>query len=55
MEQIDKYYWAQDKIDQVTTGKEHREQMACERRLRQMQMKREKLEARKDMQGKDDV
>jgi hypothetical protein len=42
MEELNRYHWAQDKIEDVTSTKKHREQQACERRLRQMQRKREK-------------
>ena len=41
MQARDTYEWAQDKLDTVV-GKEHREQRARERRLRQMQARREK-------------
>ena len=46
MQSIDEYYWAQDKIDEVVTGKKHREAAACERRLRQIKSRREKEAAR---------
>lgn len=46
MQAMDEYHWAQDKIDEVVTGKEHREQAACERRLRQMQARRDKAVAK---------
>lgn len=48
MESRDTYEWAQSKIQEVTGyTKEQRESAACQRRLRQMEAKREKLEARK--------
>ena len=46
MQALNSYHWAQDKIDEVVTGTKHREQAACERRLRQMQTQREKQAAR---------
>ena len=46
MQAMNEYHWAQDKIDEVVTGKKHREEAACERRLRQMQARREKEAAR---------
>ena len=42
MQAMNEYHWAQDKIDEVVTGKKHRENAACERRLRQMAARREK-------------
>lgn len=53
MQAMDDYYWAQDKIDEVTTGKKNREQAACERRLRQMQARRDKEATRKSQQVDD--
>lgn len=44
------YEWAQDKIDTVI-GPEQREQRARERRLRQMQAKREKDAKRARVDG----
>lgn len=41
MEARNTYEWAQDKLDTLI-GPEQREQRACERRLRQMQARREK-------------
>lgn len=42
MQAMNEFHWAQDKIDEVVTGKKDREKQACERRLRQMQARREK-------------
>jgi hypothetical protein len=47
MNELNTYHWAQDKIDDVVDGKKHRESLACERRLKQMQRNREKQERRK--------
>lgn len=47
MQALNNYHWAQDKIEEVITGKKHREEQACERRLLQMQAKRDKDEKRK--------
>lgn len=47
MQSMNDYHWAQDKIDEVCSGnKKHREEKACERRLRQMAARREKEAAR---------
>lgn len=47
MHMMNEYHWAQDKIDDVCNGnKKHREEKACERRLRQMAERREKEAAR---------
>ena len=47
MQAMNEYHWAQDKIDDVCNGnKKHREEAACERRLRQMAARREKEAAR---------
>lgn len=47
MQAMNSYHWAQDKIDDVCNGnKKHREEAACERRLRQMAARREKEAAR---------
>ncbi len=47
MQAMNSYHWAQDKIDDVCNGnKNHREEAACERRLRQMAARREKEAAR---------
>lgn len=47
MQAMDSYHWAQDKIDDVCNGdKKHREEKACERRLKQMAARREKEAAR---------
>lgn len=46
MRAMNEYHWAQDKIDEVVIGREHRHAVACERRLRQMAARREKQAAR---------
>jgi hypothetical protein len=49
---MDEYYWAQDKIDELRDGdKKHREQQACERRLRQMTSRREKAAKRQALKA----
>jgi hypothetical protein len=48
MRSMNDYHWAQDKIDEVCNGdKKHREEKACERRLKQMAARREKEAARR--------
>jgi len=52
MRSMDEYYWAQDKIDELRDGdKKHREQQACERRLRQMTSRREKAAKRQALKA----
>jgi len=52
MRTMDEYHWAQDKIDDVCNGdRKHREQQACERRLRQMAARREKEAKRQAMKS----
>jgi hypothetical protein len=48
MKMMSEYQLVQDKIDELTSGKKYREQTACERRLRQMQKRKEKNAARAD-------
>jgi hypothetical protein len=48
MQAMDEFFLIQDKVEELITGKKNREQAACERRLRQIQARREKKSAKQE-------